>query len=334
MKIIILTEAGRESGFGHFTRCLALTQAFKEKGIQVELLVDGDESFRTLHDAAEVKTTHWRQNGDLDELLSGARVVIIDSYLASIDLYQKVSSKIALTLYLDDYCRLNYPKGMIWNGAIGVEDTDYGRDKSECLLGVDYALVRKEFWEPHDKVINDDIGRILVSVGGEDRHGVLVDLVKFLSKRYSSLEKRIIIPRTFVSVEEFRSIMDNNSSFVYHPNGQMMREEMLEADIAVSGGGQTLYELARMGVPVVGICLFENQRTNLSNWHKCGFVDFVVNRGVADIMDLIEQRIDQLRSHQERVWRSAIGRRFVGGQGARRVVEKLCERMNGDTLRH
>ena len=31
MKVIILTEAGKNIGFGHLARCIALRQGFKEK---------------------------------------------------------------------------------------------------------------------------------------------------------------------------------------------------------------------------------------------------------------------------------------------------------------
>jgi UDP-2,4-diacetamido-2,4,6-trideoxy-beta-L-altropyranose hydrolase len=44
MKVSILTEAGKNIGFGHLTRCIALYQAIKEKGGTPELVINGDES--------------------------------------------------------------------------------------------------------------------------------------------------------------------------------------------------------------------------------------------------------------------------------------------------
>ncbi len=48
MKVIILTEGGEKIGFGHITRGIALCEAFEEKCINPELLVDGDNSIFVL----------------------------------------------------------------------------------------------------------------------------------------------------------------------------------------------------------------------------------------------------------------------------------------------
>lgn len=47
-----------------------------------------------------------------------------------------------------------------------------------------------------------------------------------------------------------------NIKLIYNAN---MSELMLEADIAISGCGSTLYELCSMSVPTIGIIIAENQ---------------------------------------------------------------------------
>ena len=37
MKVFILTEGGKDIGFGHITRCISLSEAFEEKGIYPEV---------------------------------------------------------------------------------------------------------------------------------------------------------------------------------------------------------------------------------------------------------------------------------------------------------
>ena len=44
MKVIILTEGGKDIGFGHITRCMSLYQAFEEKGIKSQFIVNADYS--------------------------------------------------------------------------------------------------------------------------------------------------------------------------------------------------------------------------------------------------------------------------------------------------
>jgi len=43
MKVFIITEGGKNIGFGHITRCLSLYQAFEEKEIIPEFILNSDE---------------------------------------------------------------------------------------------------------------------------------------------------------------------------------------------------------------------------------------------------------------------------------------------------
>ena len=43
LRIYIITEGGRDIGIGHITRCISLCQAFEERGIKPEFVVNGDD---------------------------------------------------------------------------------------------------------------------------------------------------------------------------------------------------------------------------------------------------------------------------------------------------
>jgi UDP-2,4-diacetamido-2,4,6-trideoxy-beta-L-altropyranose hydrolase len=45
-----------------------------------------------------------------------------------------------------------------------------------------------------------------------------------------------------------------------------MKHAMLETDIAISNGRQTLYKLVRVGVPTIAIGVAENQLGNIKEW--------------------------------------------------------------------
>ncbi len=49
---------------------------------------------------------------------------------------------------------------------------------------------------------------------------------------------------------------------------------MLVSDIAISSGGQTLCELARIGTPTIGICCAQNQQQNLECWRDTSFAEY------------------------------------------------------------
>lgn len=83
IKVLILTEGRREIGFGHVTRCTALYQAFEERGIPAELIVEGDESVVGLLHGKQYRILSWRSDrSKLSSLMTGAEIMVVDSYLA------------------------------------------------------------------------------------------------------------------------------------------------------------------------------------------------------------------------------------------------------------
>ena len=92
MKVIILTEGGKNIGFGHITRCSALYQAFEEKGIIPEFIVNGDDSILDLLSDKRHQIFNWIEKKEyLFDYIKNADIVIIDSYLAEKDIYERIS---------------------------------------------------------------------------------------------------------------------------------------------------------------------------------------------------------------------------------------------------
>lgn len=84
--------------------------------------------------------------------IKNADIVLIDSYLADYDLYEKISNLVKTAVYFDDDMRINYPKGFVVNGAVFAEQMPYPKRKGVTyLLGSLYAPFRKEFWNVPEK---------------------------------------------------------------------------------------------------------------------------------------------------------------------------------------
>ena len=139
MKVIILTEGGQDIGFGHVARCLSLYQAFETRGYELEFIIAGDDSVKNvLH--IKFKFLNWREEErKLFFVIKNADVVVVDSYLAEYEVYKKISDAINIPVFLDDNCRLDYPRGIVVNWNIHAHDLDYPRDNNvSYLLGPEY----------------------------------------------------------------------------------------------------------------------------------------------------------------------------------------------------
>lgn len=93
MKVLIITESGKDIGFGHITRCTSIYQAFEEFGIQPQFIVNGDETVPDLLKDRNCRVFDWlNDRKTLFTTVKNADIVFVDSYLADYDLYEKVSN--------------------------------------------------------------------------------------------------------------------------------------------------------------------------------------------------------------------------------------------------
>lgn len=327
MKVFILSEGGKDIGFGHITRCLSLYQAFEERGIFPEFIINGNSDIEYLLQDVNYQIFNWLdERNKLFELIKSANIAIIDSYLADSSFYIQVSNLVKIPVYIDDNKRLNYPKGVVLNGNIHAETLNYpSKNGITYLLGTKYTPLRKEFWEVSEKKIKEKIESIMVTFGGDDAKNITPKILVFLNDKYPELNKNIIIGRAYQNIDEIKKEADKNTNLIYYPNAEKIKEIMLNSDIAISAGGQTLYELARVGVPTIGICIAQDQFFNLINWQKKRFIKYIGWYNDKKLLIKLEKDINKLISYKERTKCVKIGSILIDGKGTRRVILKLTK---------
>ena len=326
-RVVILTEGGKNIGTGHMTRCTSLYQAFEERGITPEIIVNGDE---TVEDLLSDKK-HWIFNWLEDRrkifcMLDRADIIIIDSYLADIGFYEKVSEMTDVPVYLDDTMRINYPGGVVINGGICAGKMGYKRREDIIyLLGAGYTPLRKEFWDVPEKEIREGIENVMVTFGGDDMRDMTSKVLRLLIENHPELTKNVVIGKGFQDIREIERISDKKTNLIYSPDAEGMKKTMLESDIAICAGGQTLYELARVGVPAIAVAVADNQMNNVKGWEDAGFIEYAGWWEDEVVLEEVESGIGLLREKKERVKISIIGRTFVDGMGARRIVNAIMK---------
>lgn len=325
MKTLILTEGGRDIGFGHVMRCVALCQAFEEKGILPELVVNGDATIDDLLKGTRHTVLDWlRDEGSLSGYIKRSDMVIIDSYLAGIELYEKIAEVVKFPVYIDDNKRLDFPRGVVLNGSIFAERLGYPEKSGvDYLLGTGYALLRKMFWNVPEKTICDGLSNVLLTFGGNDKTDMTPKALEALSKKYPRLIKNVVIGKAYLNQDRIKKAADKNTNLIYSPDSQKMADLVRESDIAVTAAGQSLYELARTGSATIAVAVADNQLNNARGWHDAGFIEYAGWWEDGDLSDNLLKGMETLLDRATRARRSETGRRYVDGQGARRVVESV-----------
>lgn len=310
MKILVLTEGDRKNkGFGHITRCVAVSNALSgaRPGISLTFAVDGDEeaaSFCRMH-GVDMMECPWRSSEERAlDLARSSDAVMIDSYLAEKPLYDKISDAVSgRLLMLDDYSRIEYPRGVVVNPAIKVDTSRYPlKEGTLYLFGREYVILRKEFWAVPEKKINAEIKTVFLTLGGGDQSGLIGRISDHLASKFGFKVIAPAVDKKKISAKEMLGLM-------------------LEADLCVSGGGQTMYELARVGVPTVAVCLADNQRFNIQGLVEGGFIEYAGWHESPDLLERITGCVEKLRSREARAGRSEKGRLLVNGKGVKNIAE-------------
>lgn len=322
MKIVIITEGSSKIGFGHITRCLSLYQAFDEKGLSVKFIVNGDSTIEPLIKDIEYEIFNWLEDSSkLIKSLHNSDIVIIDSYLADEPLYKKISDRVSLSVYMDDNQRINYPHGIVINGLINAEKMHYPpSNEIDYLLGSNYIPLRRQFWNVKEKKIDKAIKNVMITFGGQDSRDLSLKTLKLLKKHYPLLNKKIIIGTGFKTTSFIEDIKDERTEIIHYPGAKGMLEVMLESDIAISAAGQTLYELARVGLPTIAIGVVENQNLNLENWEKTGFIQVAGFWDDSELDKCLLEKLELLKDRNLRIKMRNTGRKFVSGRGAINIV--------------
>ncbi|MDA8105320.1 MAG: bifunctional UDP-2,4-diacetamido-2,4,6-trideoxy-beta-L-altropyranose hydrolase/GNAT family N-acetyltransferase [Nitrospiraceae bacterium] len=322
---MIITEGGAGIGNGHISRCTSLYEAFEEKGIVPELVINGDETYGALLRDKNYLILDWlKERKRLHELTEGADVAVIDSYLGEPDFYRDVSSSTGVGIYMDDYKRMDYPSGIVVNGSIGAEDLHYPRKEGiTYLLGPRYIPLRRAFRYVPEKTLNERVKGIVVTLGGNDARNITPGIMRTLHDNHGELTKTVIIGPGFRNREEIEREADSRTTMMYCSDAEEMKALMFESDIAISAGGQTLYELARVGVPAIAVAVADNQMDNIGGWQKAGFVEYAGRWEDKEVLRNISDKVEALEDIRARQRMSQIGRSVVDGKGAQRIVARI-----------
>jgi len=330
MKVSIATEGGGHIGYGHITRCTSLYQAFEEMGIQCDFIVNGDDTVQSLLAGKNCKLFNWVSDQRLlIEMLNCTDILFIDSYLADYRLYEKASFMVEIAVYFDDNIRLKYPEGIVLNGAIFAEQMSYPERKDIVyLLGAKYTPLRKNFWNSSEKEINDKIKTIMITLGGADMHNLTPKLLNLLADICPGILKKVIVTKSFANIAEIKSIKNNYTELIYNPDAAEMKQVMLESDVAITSCGQTLYELARTGVPAIGIGIAKNQLQNIKGWRKCGFLEYAGWYNDRHIEQNIKHCLKYLEDKKIRMHKAGIGGEMIDGRGHTRIINAINKCIN------
>ena len=208
---------------------------------------------------------------------------------------------------------------VVLNQNVGVSEDNYRglvSASTRLLIGPRYALVDPDYAELPERAVRDPIRRVLVSLGGGSHDAALRTALAAVDATLDCVAIDVA-PGARGEVDLGFVPRRSANRVVVHAGLPELRGLMLDSDVAITGAGMTLYELAATGTPTVTVTMVSNQSGNAAAFSGAGAA---LSAGIVDGAGLgtaLESHLGRLA--RDLALRAELGRRarsLIDGRGA------------------
>ncbi len=341
--LVLRADASTADGTGHMMRTLALSQAWLDAGGRATWLVAEAPSAlleRIANEGIEVAPVAAPAGSPADAALVREALARESRAVAVIDGLQFDSAYLEalgdvgdrVLLIADEADRQTYPVGYLLNQNAHADRAAYPADAScRFLLGTRYTVLRREFAAPPPTRATPQVVRhLLVTFGGSDPTGMtartLAALRRLPEKLRGPLQVRVIVGaanRDAARIDAAVADPDLGYRATVERAVDDMPARMTWADLAVTSGGSTVWELARMGCPALVVETVPVEEALVSGLARIGLFGRLGPAAQLDERDMADEIATKAEDMAWRADMTELGMRVIDGRGARRVVAAL-----------
>jgi UDP-2,4-diacetamido-2,4,6-trideoxy-beta-L-altropyranose hydrolase len=334
--LYVRTDATAATGLGHFMRCFAIAQAWRDGGDPVTFVGRYEAGLETLLDEEGIAQIDVaRAHPDpVDLTTTLARVpqgvpVVLDGYGFDREFQQRLAEGRRL-LVIDDFGHQDgYAGFALLNPNLGAASVEYPVAPPRRLLGIRYAPLRRAFREraareAHERGERPSAGTVLVSLGGADTDNHTLRVLEILTGlRTCPATIRTVVGPLNPNRAALETFARERAAVELVASPRDMLDELRGADVAITSAGSISIELAALGVPAILLAVADNQLIVGPAMERAGAAVFggdLRTLGAAALAKILDETLRDTRglaAMRER------GPALVDGQGALRVCTVL-----------
>lgn len=320
---------------GHVMRCLAIADAAKSLGEDTTFILADEQAVKILDERGYsyiILHTPWNHMETelpvLQKVIKEKKIkrLLVDSYQVT-EIYLKTLREILQVLYIDDLNAFRYPVDGVICYANYWEKFHYKENYQEVklYLGTKYAPLRKVFSNCEKKEMKSQVENVLILSGGTDRYDILNQMLKKIdSKKYQQID--VICGIYYLKYNELKEQYSKMENIYFHHAVYNIEEYMKKADVVISAGGTTLYELCACGTPTISYALADNQLENVKKFAEDGIIDYAGDVRIDNVVENIETLLEKYHYNVElRREKSRRMQQLVDGRGALRIAKVMMD---------
>jgi len=262
---LLRADASLSIGVGHVMRSISLGEALAEEGFDVELvsfnLAQGLKDIANSSGLSVVELAcepFGRQDAEF-VLERSADIYVIDGYEFSREFFAILESRFVKFAVIDDNVETKaLSPTLVINQNPHAVATMYAHlaGKPKLLLGLQYALIRREVREYAKTNQRVSDGSVFVAMGGSDFLGLTAPLVRELARLGRVV--RVAVGHTNPRHAEVAATSAEFGNVELIDQSQYVAS-LANADVAILAAGSSLWEAAVLGVPTLALIVADNQ---------------------------------------------------------------------------
>ncbi len=349
---VFYANASPTIGAGHIMRLLALAQHCLARNIKVTFACQQCPEYlqqRLLSEGFAYLSLPANLHAAILSALNADVLVIDDYYISEAQWQEFIQTNMFLVNIDDNISHQKLQSGLIVNPSITVTKALYrSRTESAVLcLGPAYTMLRQEFAQQAYIPLNER-SQLLVSLGGADVKNMSFSLAKALLTKMPKLRITLLLGglnnSAFAALSE---LAQQYQQLTIIQQSAHVAPIMMQAGLAISAAGGTLWELASMGTPTIALVSADNQQAALhskaqGSWYYAQDVrDYTavapallnasnqLNHDCAELNNA--NMIDTIAAQASELWldlckrqsMSELARQFIDTQGCDRIVTRI-----------
>jgi spore coat polysaccharide biosynthesis protein SpsF len=288
--ILIRCDASQEIGLGHIVRCSELAKQLEKQEFNILFAIKPYEiAIQALEDKGLNYTCATLENFNFETWIKNLiDTHAIDTFIGDIrdnfpiELIHYMKSKNILTIAIDEPSP--YAKECDFAFYPPHANIDKKLYKGKVYRGLEYLILREEFYKPFAKVQNS-IPNLLVMMGGTDSENITLDILNQIDKPDTNFVINVIVKENHPKYQEISNLSNNSKHTInLYSSIKNMAEFLNHIDFAIVRFGTIVYELIAKNIPALHIYTDEKSATHFFEENH-----FAINSSLESVSKDIEK---------------------------------------------
>jgi UDP-2,4-diacetamido-2,4,6-trideoxy-beta-L-altropyranose hydrolase len=286
---VLRADASGSIGVGHVMRSLSLGEALIDEGFGVELvsfeLAPNLQSLATSCgiDVVELSCAPRSSEDAQFVLARNANLIVVDGYEFAGEFFEVLETNNTPFAVIDDNVETNaHSPSAVINQNPHASASMYAelQGNPTLLLGLQFAMVRKEVREVAARNLPTHQGEVFVSMGGADFLGLTAPIVETLAN--TGLQIRVAVGHANTQRALVQTLANRLGNVTLIEQHEYV-SSLASAHIAVLAAGSSLWEACALGTPSIGLIVADNQFASANAAEKLGFTRTIDCRVVFNV---------------------------------------------------